>query len=121
MIKQPRSRRDILKTAAGLSAAATLGKISTTRASAATETDNKQALSDIDRDLRQATEAKNVAGVVAMAATDNGVLYQGAFGKRDLAKGVDMTPDSVFWIASMTKAITAAAAMQLVEQGKAAA
>ena len=118
MIKQPRSRRDILKTAAGLSAAATLGKISTTRASAATEADNKQALSDIDRDLRQAAEAKNVAGVVAMAATDNGLLYQGAFGKRDLAKGVDMTPDSVFWIASMTKAITAAAAMQLVEQGK---
>jgi methyl acetate hydrolase len=118
MIKQPRSRRDILKTAAGLSAAATLGTISTTRASAATEADNKQALSDIDRDLRQAAEAKNVAGVVAMAATDNGLLYQGAFGKRDLAKGVDMTPDSVFWIASMTKAITAAAAMQLVEQGK---
>ena len=29
-----------------------------------------------------------------------------------------MTLDSVFWIASMTKAITAAAAMQLVEQGK---
>ena len=29
-----------------------------------------------------------------------------------------MTADSVFWIASMTKAITAAAAMQLVEQGK---
>ena len=29
-----------------------------------------------------------------------------------------MTADSVFWIASMTKAITSAAAMQLVEQGK---
>jgi CubicO group peptidase (beta-lactamase class C family) len=45
-------------------------------------------------------------------------LYEGAFGKRDLAKGTDMTPDSVFWIASMTKALTATAAMQLVEQGK---
>jgi methyl acetate hydrolase len=29
-----------------------------------------------------------------------------------------MTTDSVFWIASMTKAITTVAAMQLVEQGK---
>ena len=29
-----------------------------------------------------------------------------------------MTADTVFWIASMTKAITSAAAMQLVEQGK---
>jgi CubicO group peptidase (beta-lactamase class C family) len=53
-----------------------------------------------------------------MAATADGVLYQGAFGKRDLAKGSDMTLDSVFWIASMTKAVTSAAAMQLVEQGK---
>ena len=46
------------------------------------------------------------------------VIYQGAFGKRDLSKDDAMTADSVFWIASMTKAITAAAAMQLVEQGK---
>ena len=53
-----------------------------------------------------------------MAATGDGVLYEGAFGKRDLAKGTDMTLDSVFWIASMTKALTATAAMQLVEQGK---
>ena len=46
------------------------------------------------------------------------MIYQGAFGKRDLSKDDPMTLDSVFWIASMTKAITAAAAMQLVEQGK---
>jgi CubicO group peptidase (beta-lactamase class C family) len=46
------------------------------------------------------------------------VTYQGAFGKRDLSKDDAMTADSVFWIASMTKAITAAAGMQLVEQGK---
>jgi len=56
--------------------------------------------------------------VVAAAATQEGILYEGAFGKRDLAKGTDMTGDSVFWIASMTKAITSAAALQLVEQGK---
>jgi len=46
------------------------------------------------------------------------VIYQGAFGKRDLSKDDAMTADSVFWIASMTKAITTAAGMQLVEQGK---
>ena len=56
--------------------------------------------------------------MVAMAATGNEVIYQGAFGKRDLSKDDPMTADSVFWIASMTKAITTAAAMQLVEQGK---
>ena len=68
------------------------------------------------------SDAEEIPGVVAMAATSKEVIYQGAFGKRDLSKDDAnenaMTPDSVFWIASMTKAITAAAAMQLVEQGK---
>lgn len=73
----------------------------------------------IDRILQQAVDANRIAGVVAMAATDKGPLYQGAFGKRSLTPGgADMTVDSVFWIASMTKAITTAAAMQMVEQGK---
>ncbi|WJR78272.1 serine hydrolase domain-containing protein [Bradyrhizobium sp. NP1] len=73
---------------------------------------------EIDQVLRQKAEAKEIPGVVAMAATGNEVIYQGAFGKRDLSKPDAMTPDSVFWIASMTKAITTAGAMQLVEQGK---
>jgi CubicO group peptidase (beta-lactamase class C family) len=72
----------------------------------------------IDQVLRQKSDAKDIPGVVAMAASSNEVIYQGAFGKRDLSRDDAMTADSVFWIASMTKAITAAAAMQLVEQGK---
>lgn len=81
-----------------------------------------QSKAQIDQILRQKSEAKEIPGVVAMAATGNEVIYQGAFGKRDLSKDDPrenaMTADSVFWIASMTKAITAAAGMQLVEQGK---
>src|SRR3954451_9717240 len=77
-----------------------------------------QSKAQIDQILRQKCEAKEIPGVVAMAATGSEVIYQGAFGKRDLAKDDPMTADSVFWIASMTKAITAAAGMQLVEQGK---
>ena len=61
---------------------------------------------------------KVVPGVVAVGATDKGIVYEGAFGKVDMAKGQDITPDTVFWIASMTKAVTATACMQLVEQGK---
>lgn len=72
----------------------------------------------IDRVLRQATEATDVPGVVAIAASGREIIYEGAFGKRELGKDQPMTLDSVFWIASMTKAITCAAAMQLVEQGK---
>ena len=72
----------------------------------------------IDELLRQKSADKEIPGVVAMAANGNEVIYQGAYGKRDLSKDDAMTADSVFWIASMTKAITAAGAMQLVEQGK---
>jgi methyl acetate hydrolase len=72
----------------------------------------------IDRVLKEATERGDVPGVVAMAATREGPVYQGAFGKRALPGGAGMTPDTVFWIASMTKAITSTAAMQLVEQGR---
>jgi methyl acetate hydrolase len=77
-----------------------------------------QSQAQIDQVLRQKSDAREIPGVVAMAATSKEVIYQGAFGKRDLSKDDPMTLDSVFWIASMTKAITGAAAMQLVEQGK---
>src|SRR5688572_32408081 len=54
-----------------------------------------------------------------MAATDRGVLYEGAVGPRALEAGSGaMTRDTVFRIASMTKATASVAAMQLVEQGK---
>ncbi len=72
----------------------------------------------IDAALSRTVEAREVPGVVALAATDNGVMYEGAFGTRDLAKGPAMTLDTVFRIASMTKAVTSVATMQLVEQGK---
>ena len=111
------TRRNLLKSAAAVSAAAPLVSLGVIPSLAA-EGRVKDAIASIDRDLRQATDAKDVPGVVAVAATRDGVLYEGAFGKRDLVKGTDMTLDSVFWIASMTKALTATAAMQLVEQGK---
>ena len=77
-----------------------------------------QSLARIDAALSRATEAKEVPGVVALAATETGVMYEGAFGLRDIGAGPTMTRDSVFRIASMTKAVTSVAAMQLVEQGK---
>ncbi len=77
-----------------------------------------QTLAGVDAALRRAAEAKEVPGVVALAATDAGILYEGAFGLRDIVDGPAMTRDSVFRIASMTKAVTSVAALQLVEQGK---
>ncbi len=76
------------------------------------------AQSKIDGPLRAAVEAGIVPGVVAMATTGDGPCYAGAFGARRLGGDASMTLDTVFRIASMTKAITAVAAMQLVEQGR---
>lgn len=76
-----------------------------------------RSLAGIDAALSRAADAKEVPGVVALAATDSGILYEGAFGLRDIVDGPAMTRDSVFRIASMTKAVTSVAAMQLVEQG----
>jgi CubicO group peptidase (beta-lactamase class C family) len=96
-----------------IAAAASVGTTSARRATA-----QGSAKAQIDGILRQAVDAKEVPGVVAMAATDKGVLYEGAFGLRALDQSTPMTLDTVFRIASMTKAITSVAAMQLVEQGK---
>lgn len=73
--------------------------------------------SEIDSVLREAVERGDIPGVVAMAATSEKILYQGAYGKRFVGQDEDMTLDSVFWIASMTKPVTSVAAMQLVEEG----
>jgi methyl acetate hydrolase len=75
-------------------------------------------LKSIDTIFSQAVESKKMPGIVAAAATDKGVLYEGAFGKREVGKDAPMTLDTVVWIASMTKAITATAVMQLIEKGK---
>jgi CubicO group peptidase (beta-lactamase class C family) len=72
----------------------------------------------IDTLFRQAVESKKMPGIVAVAATDRGPVYEGAFGTREMGASVPMTLDTIVWIASMTKAITATAAMQLVERGK---
>jgi methyl acetate hydrolase len=72
----------------------------------------------IDSLLSGAIAAGDVPGVVAVAADRSGVIYQGAFGKRTLGGTQPMTLDTVGWMASMTKPITSAGAMQLVEQGR---
>ena len=117
MTRLQQTRRELLKSGAAMSAAVSFAKYGITPSWSAAGA-KKDGLNVVDEALRQAAETKEVPGVVAVAANSDGVIYEGAFGKRDLATGTDMTADSVFWIASMTKALTATAAMQLVEQGK---
>ena len=118
MIATHQSRRDMLKTASALVAVTSVAGSAGRRAAAEEAKLAGGAVAPIDQALRQAVDARIVPGIVAIAATDKGIVYEGAFGRRDIANGPDMTPDTVFWIASMTKAVTATACMQLVEQGK---
>ncbi len=68
--------------------------------------------------LQSAVSRGDVPGVAAAATDADGTIYQGGFGERVIGEGVAMTSDTVGWIASMTKAITGTAAMQLVERGR---
>lgn len=75
--------------------------------------------SAIDAVLRGAVERGEVAGVAAAAGNAAGTLYEGGFGTRGLDQpDAPMAPDTVVWIASMTKAITTVAAMRQVEAGR---
>jgi len=68
--------------------------------------------------LREAVDGGALPGVVLLASRAGEPLYAGAFGQRALGGDAPMTLDSVFWIASMTKPLVSAAALQLVEQGR---
>ena len=72
----------------------------------------------IDTSLRAAIERKDVPGVVALVTNRERVLYHRAFGVADVSTGRPLTADAMFRIASMTKAVTSLALMQLVEQGR---
>jgi len=75
----------------------------------------KQRLDDL---LAAGVKNGHVPGVVAALADKNGLTYIGSAGERTIGTGDVMTTDTVGAIASMTKAITGAAVMQLVEQGR---
>lgn len=72
----------------------------------------------IDQIFRDAVARGDVPGVIAMATDGRDTLYEGAFGVRELGGERPMQTDTVCWIHSMTKAITGACIMQLVEQGR---
>lgn len=114
MIIRPQTRREFLKTTAALTASVSVGAVMRRAAAQGGAAQSRQ----IDAALRRAADAKEVPGVVAVAANDKGVIYEGAFGTRNLAQGPAMTLDTIFRLASMTKAVTSVAAMQLVEQGR---
>ena len=71
----------------------------------------------IDRALQRYVDSDKVAGIVALVMQDGKVVYEKAFGWADKEAGRRMTTDTIFRIASQTKALTSTAVMQLIEEG----
>ena len=76
----------------------------------------ESAAASLDRQLREAVASHAAPGLVAVACDRRGVIFRGAFGVAESATGRPMTLDAIFHIASMTKPVTAVAAMQLIEE-----
>src|SRR5258708_25263299 len=66
----------------------------------------------LDEALRSGIQRRGIPAVAAMVTNGHQVVYSGAFGTRDAASNLPVSVNSIFSIASMTKAITTTAAMQ---------
>ena len=86
--------------------------------SAGSPTLNASGATAIDRMFQAAVDEGEIPGVVAAVTNRNQIVYLKAFGKQDVARGVPMSTDSVFRIASMTKPVTSVGVMMLHEQGR---
>src|SRR5204863_2245820 len=75
-------------------------------------------LARIDRALQQFVDDNRIAGAVALVLQDGKPVYERAVGWADKEAGRRMTTDTIFRIASQTKAITSVAILALVEEGK---
>src|SRR2546421_11726724 len=83
---------------------------------AASETSNPAAT--IDAIMREALRAWAVHGAALAVVRDDRVIYLKGFGVRELGKPEPVTPDTVFPLASCTKAFTTTAIALLADEGK---
>lgn len=79
---------------------------------------SKERLGQLDAMLKQYVEEGRIAGVVALVLQKGETVYEGVYGWSDKEAKRPMAPDTLFRIASQTKALTSAAILQLAEEGK---
>ncbi len=79
---------------------------------------SQERLNRITSLMQKHVEDGLLAGAVALVARDGKVAYLKSVGMQDKEKGVDMKPDAIFRIASMSKPITSVAVMMLYEEGR---
>lgn len=76
------------------------------------------ALPEVNRAMRECIASHEIAGAVTLVASRDKILHLGTAGQADIAAGKPMRADAMFWIASMTKPITASAILMLQDEGK---
>lgn len=79
---------------------------------------DSEALSNLAGRIQHDVDAGNIAGAVTLAVRNGRPAFLWAQGMRDVAVGACMQPDTIFWIASMTKPVCCAAALCLVDDGR---
>jgi len=85
---------------------------------AAAEPDKTPAIPAVHEQMSRLVENREIAGAVTLVATGERVVHLDTTGKADIASDKPMLPDTIFWIASMTKPITATAVLMLQDEGK---
>src|SRR5262245_30447406 len=110
-------RRTILKISLALAVTVLLAVASRMPAGLAAKTASLDAAA-LSKQLAASVERGDTPGVVALVVDRNGVLYEGAAGKLDVGRNLQMPVDAIFNIASMTKPVTSVAIMMLLEEGK---
>lgn len=68
--------------------------------------------------MQKFVDTGKLSGAVTLVADERNVLHLSAIGLRDIEKRLPMETDTIFWIASMTKLITATAILMLQDQKK---
>src|SRR5882724_1533666 len=75
-------------------------------------------LSGVHSSMQSFVDAHDLSGVVTVVATKDKIIDCEAVGLANLETKEAMRPDSLFWIASMTKPVTAVALLMLQDEGK---
>jgi CubicO group peptidase (beta-lactamase class C family) len=79
---------------------------------------NPEKLGEVRKRMQAFVDDKTIAGAVTLVARNGQIAAIDAVGQSDIANAKPMKPDTMFWIASMTKPITATAIMLLRDEGK---
>ena len=101
-----------------ISSAFLFGAIAVAQSPATRAAISTERLARIDTALQKYVDDNRVAGAVALVLQDGKPVYERAVGWSDKEAGRRMTTDTIFRIASQTKAITSAAILVLMEEGK---